>query len=196
MDRFIASAVIATLLVTASAVEAQRWDTPSFMAPQPGSDLGVYLVEGGDLGIHGLWRRAGSANLGVRVGYLDTGDGTLQLGAETWGAVILEGADFPLDLSWTAGAGASVNGGFSVSLPVGLSIGRTFRGSSVSIQAYGHPRLALVLFDNPATNDLELDLDGQFDLGADVFLSESWTLRVGASLGGSDALGIGLAWRE
>lgn len=182
----------------ASGLNAQAWDTPSFMGPRPGADLGVYLVDGdvGDLGVHAIWRSTRTMNLGLRLGFLDAGDGVLQLGAETWGDIIMEGVDFPLDLTWTAGAGASFNGVTTVSVPVGLSLGKTFDVGAASMQVYGHPRLALVAFNNPVTDDLDLDLESQFDLGADVYLSQAVTLRVGVSLGNGDALGIGLAWRR
>lgn len=197
MKKLTIGMVTLALLAVGSGVEAQSWDTPSFMGPRPGADLGLYLVDAefGDIGIHGIWRTTSGMNLGLRLGFVDAGDGVIQLGAETWGDIILEGADFPLDLTWTAGAGASMNGGATVSVPAGVSIGRTFDVGSVSVQAYGHPRLALIAGED-AAGDLNLDLDSQFDLGADVYLSQSVTLRIGTSFGTGDALGIGVAWRR
>lgn len=204
MRKTVIGAVVLLMLGAASSANAQDvpsvWDAPSFLGPRPGSDIGVYLVdgEGSSFGLHGLWRTDESMNLGLRVGYLDTaGDGILLFGAETWGDVLLESTDFPLDLTWTAGVGAWVDGSTTVSVPVGLSIGKTLEleDSPIAIQLYGHPRLALVIFEN-VNNDLDLDLDGQFDLGSDIFLSPDVTLRVAASLGRFDALGIGLALRQ
>lgn len=204
MRRMVIGAVVLLTVGAVSSASAQDvpsvWDSPSFLGPRPGSDIGLYLVdgEGSSFGFHGVWRTDANPNLGLRLGYLDAGaDDILLFGAETWGDVILESADFPLDLTWTAGAGAWVNGSTTVSVPVGLSIGKTFdlEDSPIAIQFYGHPRLALVIFEN-ANNDLDLDLDGQFDLGSDFFLSPDLTLRVAASLGRFDALGIGLALRQ
>jgi hypothetical protein len=207
MKRTLTGAVAMILLGLASGAGAQNverpslWDAPSFLGPRPGSDIGVYLVdgEGSSFGLHGLWRTDASPNLGLRLGYLDTaGDDIILFGVETWGDVVLESTDFPLDLTWTFGAGAWVNGSTTVSVPVGLSIGKTLdlEDSPIALQVYGHPRLALVMFEHPVTNDLELDLEGQFDLGTDILLSPDLTLRVAASLGRFDALGIGLALRQ
>lgn len=192
--------LLMTSVAGASAQEAPiLWNSPTFMAPHPGSDLGVYLVDtdGADLGFHGVWRTDGNMNLGLRAGYLDTpGDGVLLFGAETWGDIAVQDADFPLDLAWTAGAGASVNGSTIVGIPVGVSFGRTIDlEDSISFQLYGHPRIGLAIFEN-AADDLELDLEGQFDLGADFYLSQDVTLRIGVTLGDFDALGIGVAFRQ
>lgn len=202
MKKMLIGAVVFTLFgATGAAAQdvPSVWDSPSFMGPHPGSDLGAYLVdgEGADFGIHGIWRMDQSFNLGIRVGYLDTpGDGVLLFGAETWGNIHEANESFPLDLAWTAGAGAWLNGSTVVSVPVGVSLGRTVDiDNSVSLQIYGHPRLGLVLFEN-VNDDLELDLEGQFDIGTDIYLSPDLTLRVGASLGNFDALGIGLALRQ
>lgn len=199
MNKKIAGALIVVLMGVASGAEAQvPWDVPSFLGPQPGSDIGIYLAdhEVADLGIHGIWRTTGGPNLGLRLGFLDAADGIVQFGVETWGPIVLEGEDFPLDLTWTLGAGVSVDGLTTVGVPGGVSIGHTFDLESVAIQVYGHPRLELFLYEHPVNDDLELDLEGQFDLGADFLLSQGITLRVGASLGDWDALGVGIAWRQ
>lgn len=188
------SAVILAVLLSAGGARAQVWDSPSFMGPDPGSDIGVYVLDGdfSDLGIQGIWRQdAPDFRLGLRVGYLDTPDGVLLVGGETWGDIVLEGASFPLDLAWTAGVGAFFNGGTGISVPLGISIGHTF-GGSVPIQLYGHPRLGLRF--HSVNDNLNADLEGQFDIGADFSLGDSWKLRVGASLGDFEALGFGIAW--
>lgn len=195
MKKLLAGAVVLMLVWAPEPAEGQGWNTPSFLGPRPGSDLGIYLVDVGDLGVHGIWRQDETGKLGLRLGFADVGDGVIHLGVETWGDIILEGADFPLDLTWTTGIGGSFNGGTAVSVPGGVSIGKTFIGSTLAVQVYGHPRLVLIA-SSDVNDDLTLDLDGQFDLGADFYLSEGLTLRVGASLGSPDGLGVGLAWRH
>lgn len=202
MKRTLIGAVIA-LLGLASAASAQDvpilWDTPSFMGPNPGSDLGFYVidVEDSDIGFQGIWRTDGSMNLGLRAGWLDTpGDGVLVLGAETWGGLVEDNPDFPLDVSWTAGAGAWLNGTTVFAVPVGVSIGKTVDlDDSMALQIYGHPRIGLVLFED-VNDDLEADLEGQFDLGADLYVSPSVALKLGISLGNADAIGFGLSLRQ
>ena len=197
MKKWLALAVVLTIFAAPGAVDAQRWNTPSFLGPVPVGDLGVYVVDGdfGDMGIHGIWRQTGAVNLGIRLGFLDTPDEAIQFGVETWGPVAVADEEFPLDVAWTVGAGATLNGINIVSVPAGLTIGRTFDVGTITMQVYGHPRLVLLAFEQPVTDELELDLDGQFDLGADLYLSETVTFRVAAGLGDADAIGIGIAWR-
>lgn len=198
MHRLTTSLVGLILLATASSAAAQSWETPSFLGPRPGADLGIYLVDSdfGDLGVQGIWRQTDAMNLGLRLGFVDAPDDAIQLGVETWGPVAVDSEEFPLDVAWTAGVGASINGLTTVTIPAGITIGKTFDVGTLPVQAYGHPRLALVAFENPVNDDLELELDAEMDLGLDLFIGDGVTLRVGATLGDFDALGIGLAWRR
>lgn len=190
-------AVIALLAAASGAAAQEEWDDPSFMAPQPGNDLGFYFVDEGGVGFEGIWRQTRDVNLGLRLGFVDEAGGTLEFGAETWGPIVLaDQNEFPLDVTWTAGVGASINGLNTIGVPVGISLGRTFDAGDLTMQVYGHPRLELLAFENPFTDDIDLDLDPRFDVGADLYLSHSVTLKIGASFGQGDALGIGLAWRQ
>ncbi|HUG40020.1 MAG TPA: hypothetical protein VMM12_06035 [Longimicrobiales bacterium] len=188
--------MVAAALGVASGASAQVWDAPSFLPPRPGEDVGVYVTwpDGANFGIQGIWRQHGNLNLGVRVGYLDRAiDGAFLVGAETWGGLVDAGRDFPVDVSWTLGAGATF-GDFTVfSIPVGVSIGRALVLSPLTFQLYGHPRLAVVVAS--AGNNTTTDLEGLIDLGADLHLNPDWKLRLGVTLGETDALGLGLAYR-
>lgn len=190
-----------TLLVTAAALavatgtQAQVWDAPSFMPPRPGEDIGIYLSEpdGADLVVQGIWRQRGNLNLGVRVGFADQATGgAFQAGAETWGEIMSVGPDFPVDVTWTLGAGATFGDFTLVSIPLGVTIGRTLT-TALPLQVYAHPRLALVVAS--FNNNTDTDLDGFFDLGADLHLGPDWKARLGVTLGGTDAYGLGLAYR-
>ncbi|HUE77272.1 MAG TPA: hypothetical protein VMM83_04965 [Longimicrobiales bacterium] len=192
---------VKTLLITTAALavttgaQAQVWDAPSFMPPRPGEDIGIYISEpdGADLVVQGIWRQHGNLNLGVRVGFADQGaDGAFQAAAETWGEIMSVGPDFPVDVSWTLGAGATFGDVTLLSVPLGLSIGRTLR-TPLPIQVYGHPRLALIVAS--VNNNTATDLDGLFDLGADLHLTSDWKARLGVTLGGVDAYGLGVAYR-
>lgn len=191
-----------TLLITTAALavaagaQAQVWDAPSFMPPRPGDDIGIYLTEPdlADFVVQGIWRQRGNLNLGVRVGFADQGaDGAFQAGAETWGALTSAGPDFPVDVTWTLGAGATFGNATVLSIPLGLSIGRTVAMEPLTLQFYAHPRLALIA--TAVDNDTRTDFDGLFDIGADLHLNPAWKVRVGVTLGGVDALGVGLAYR-
>lgn len=188
--------MIAAALMVAGGAEAQVWDAPSFLPPRPGEDLGIYFTQpdNADWGLQGIWRQHGNLNLGVRLGYVDyANDGAFIAGAETWGALASAGPELPVDVSWTLGLGAAFGDFTLLTVPVGLSVGRLLVLSPITLQVYGHPRLALVA---ASVNDqTETDLEVFFDLGADVHLNPEWKARLGFTLGGTDAFGIGLAKR-
>lgn len=187
--------LLIALVALGMATEARaQWDAPSFMPPRPGDDVGIYLTDYVDFGIHGIWRQQGNLNLGLRLGYIDGfGDGALAVGAESWDLMVEGGADFPVDVGWTLGAGAVFNGGTRVEIPVGLTLGRVLDLDPVSLQVYGHPRLGLFIAPE-AAND-EVALKALFDLGVDAMLQENLKLRIGATMGYINAVGIGLAVR-
>lgn len=188
-----ATAVVLFSLLVASEARAQ-YDTPSFLPPRPGDDIGIYLsdVEGADFSLQGIWRQGGNLNLGVRLGYLDrSNDGAIVVAAESWGLVARAGNQLPVDLAWTLGVGAAFDDNTVLEVPLGLTIGRVLQLDGLTLQPYGHPRIAL--FIAPDSGD-EVDLRALFDLGVDAVVSDSWKLRVGATLGAIDAAGIGLAY--
>jgi hypothetical protein len=182
-----------TVVVLASASQASaQWSAPSYMPPRPGEDIGVYLAAADGLSIQGIWRQHGNLNLGLRVGYME-GYGGMITAAETWGPIFTAGVDFPLDVTWTVGAGAVFGDGTAAEVPVGISMGSTLPFHPFMVQIYGHPRLSLVLGDgSPGTKDTELA--GLFDLGVDITTARGVTLRLGTTLGTFNALGAGLAW--
>lgn len=192
-----AAAVVLASLILASDARAQI-DTPSFLPPRPGDNIGVYLTDvgGADFALQGIWRQGGNLNLGLRVGYIEIpGAGAIVVGAESWGLLAAAGPRFPVDVAWTLGAGAAFNGGTLLEVPAGLSIGRVFDVEPITLQVYAHPRLALFVEPDAANADDELDVGVLFDIGADAAVNENLTVRLGITSGKIDAVGIGLAYR-
>jgi hypothetical protein len=170
-----------------------QWSAPSFLPPRPGDNIGVYLSSAGNFGIQGIWRQHMNLNLGVRGGYLDSDvHGGVVVAAESWGLLLQAGQGLPVDLSWTAGVGAVFNSGTWMEIPVGVSVGTTVALTPVTLQLYGHPRLALVLTAGDEQED-ETELEGLFDLGMDVILAGGLRIRTGLTMGRFDALGVGVA---
>ena len=100
----IITALAATVFAAAPA-SAQMWDSPTFFAPRPGEDLGLYLIDsdgGGDVGVMAIWRQQGNLNLGVRGGV--AGD-NIMIGSEFFGD--LTGPGRPLLMAWNLGVGAT-----------------------------------------------------------------------------------------
>lgn len=188
---------VALSLLSASSVRAQAWDTPSFFPPRPGDDLGIYFVQpdGADWGLAGIWRQAGSLNLGVRGGLVqpEIGDIAIQVGGEVWGGLFEAGPAFPVDVAWTLGFGASFGDFTYARIPAGVSIGRELLLGGFTLTPYVHPRFALDIFAQDDRSDTDTSLVG--DLGVDLALGGGLTVRLGATFGDLDAFGAGIAYR-
>ncbi|HEX7120309.1 MAG TPA: hypothetical protein VF212_16065 [Longimicrobiales bacterium] len=179
-----------------AAQEVPAWDSPTFLPPRPGDDLGVYLVDpsGGDWALAGIWRQSGNLNLGVRLGVADAPDETpVFFGAEFYGPLVRADRDFPLDVAWLLGAGATLDGGTFLRIPAGVSVGRAVDADGLVFVPYAVPRVGFdILADD---GDSETEFSFTIDLGVDLEVDESLLLRFGAALGDHDAIGAGVAWR-
>ena len=189
----------ATVAGAAAPLSAQAWDSPSFFSPRPGEDIGLYVIDaegGGDLGFAGIWRQEGNINLGVRAGL--AGGDYFSVGAEFYGPLDVLGPQSPVLLSWIVGLGATFNDVTWLRIPLGASIGMNIgASSSIRIMPYIHPRVAfdLFAFDTAAGEETETELNVDLDLGADIGLGQQFVLRVGATIGDVDAIGVGVAYK-
>lgn len=189
--RLFAAAAVAAVLAAAP-VEAQVF-TPTFMAPRPSNEFGIYFADVGDFGLEGILRRNfGGTNLGFRGGVVDGADDTLiTLGGELRSPLTLGTA--PLDLSLIAGVQGVLgdDAGEIFGVQGGVSLGYTFNSPGVAVTPYVAPRLALLVSDD------ESEAEVLADLGVDVDLRPNLSLRLGIGLGEPQAdWGIGLAWRR
>lgn len=189
--------LVAALMAGSGPVAAQAWDTPTFFSPRPGEDIGVYLIdpEGpGDMGFAAIWRQEGNLNLGVRGGFRDD---HFMLGAEFYRPLNVLGPQSPLLVSWILGLGATFNDVTWLRVPLGASIGLGLNAGTLNIMPYVHPRVAFDLFavDVGGAEETETEFNFDLDLGADVSLGQRFVLRVGATFGDWDALGVGIAYR-
>lgn len=188
-----------TVTVAAAPLSAQAWDVPSFFSPRPGEDIGLYVIDAegpGDLGFAGIWRQEGNINLGVRAGL--AGGDHFSVGAEFYGPLDLLGPQSPVLVSWIVGAGATFNDATWLRIPLGASIGMNLgSSSSIRILPYVHPRVSfdLVAYDTGAGEETDTEFNFDLDLGADVALGQQFVLRVGATIGEWDAIGVGVAYR-
>lgn len=185
-----------------AALGAQAWDAPSFLSPRPGDDLGFYYVQPdrADWGLAGIWRQSGSIDLGLRAAIFKQkdvpgadGDIAFGVGSEFFGTLLRAGADFPLDVTWALGAGATFGDVTHFRIPAGVSVGRTLGGPGIVIQPYVHPRVALDGFASDGNSETDFILLS--DVGVDVGLTPSLKVRLGVTFGDDDALGLGAAFR-
>ena len=193
--------VLGLTLVCALPLTAQ-WDAPSFFAPRPGEDIGLYGVkpEGLGWGLAAIWRQEGNLNLGVRGGFAD-GD-LFHIGAEFYGPLNRSAGESGLLIDWILGLGASFDGFTQLRVPAGVSVGLDLGSQgALQLKPYAHPRVALDVFvfnvGDEEETDTEVNVD--IDLGADAALGQSFVLRAGFTLSltneGRSTFGAGVAYR-
>ena len=139
----------------------------------------------------GLIDRKGSDNLSLFVG--------AGIGQELANA----SGDQPLDLLFTAGAGAAFGGGSTVvRLPVGVSIGHTFDlEQGVALTPFVHPRASLdVASGKGGDSGSRSEVSLNFDLGVNLQVNRQFAVRAAAAFTGSelagaqDSFAIGFNW--
>lgn len=111
--------------------------------------------------------------------------------------------DQPLDLLFTASAGAAFGGGATVvRIPVGVSIGHTFDlEQGMAITPYVHPRASLDWASSGGrSGDSQSEVSLNFDLGVNFRVNSQFAVRAAAAFTGSDLAGaqdtfaIGFNW--
>ncbi|HEX6042223.1 hypothetical protein [Longimicrobium sp.] len=184
------SAVAAAAVLALSSTANAQVFTPSYQAPVPMNDLGVYLSDSpGDLTLEGIWR---SGPVGLRVGYVDAEpDGLISVGGEVRSPIATSA---PIDVAFTAGAQGLIGDVDALGLQAGLSIGKRFVNPGLALTPYIHPRIALI---DGLLQDDDWDTELLAELGLDAEFSQNLIFRL--SVGLSDQtpdVGVGLAWRR
>lgn len=190
--------VLLALPLIASPGRAQvGWESPFMVPPAAPRGTGIYLTEtspGGGLGVLGTYRAADApAGLGFRLGLAEDFSDDLAIlgGVDFSGYLVRESADFPMDLVWNGGLGASVGDYALLSFPLGMTFGKIFTADGMRFNPYLGPRLILDARMGDAAPGDALDLGLVVDLGVDISFDPRWALRVGATAGDRDALAVG-----
>ena len=201
---------VAYVTVSASAASAQAWEYPSFQQPRvTGREYNFGLADGnGTTSLLFQWREGYgvSGQLGLDVGYADAdpADGIFFFGGNYGHQLIRSSADTPIDLLLTFGANAGFGDGFRVfRIPVGASLGRRFPlEGGLAITPYVHPRATIDIVSIPDQTIGGITVEGQsdsnvninFDLGGSFEFSRTLALRLSATLGEDEAVGVSLAF--
>ncbi|HKJ92384.1 MAG TPA: hypothetical protein VJ957_04405 [Longimicrobiales bacterium] len=165
--------------------------------PRQPTGPGLFMMDpnGGQTGIAGTWQSP-SGGLGFRLGLTETPANELTIfgGLSTSALLAPASANFPLDVSLVAGAGAGVGNWTLVSVPVGLSLGRTIYGNGVSFTPYLTPRFIVDgRFGNTPYAD-HMDTALAVDLGLDLRFRPGWAIRFGGTFGDRNAVALGLVF--
>ncbi|MBL8984597.1 MAG: hypothetical protein JNL26_20590 [Gemmatimonadetes bacterium] len=199
---FLAIAVLAS-----RAAEAQAWNYPAFQPPRIESrEFNFALADAGSAGTTLLvqWRElaATRSQFTLEAGIVapDLGDNILVLGAGYAYQAHRSDPDVPLDVVLTAGAGVGLGRSTTIRVPLGASFGYRFElERNIALTPYVHPRLSADICNNCRRND-DLGFGINFDVGANLDVTRSLSLRAAALFGGGDlfsqnGLGISLAIR-
>lgn len=200
MRRLIVGLALFCALGAASESRAQVvWDSPTLLPPRAGPGIGIYLVDvhRGGLGVLGTWRGT-PLGMGLRFGVAEGpgDDGVAILGGLDYMASLVRvSPDFPLDLSWLVGVGIGHADYTVLSVPFGLTIGRTFTAPEVSFTPYLTPKVIVDAHLGRGPNDdNDMELEFDLDLGIDVAFQPGWAIRFGAGLGSRSGIGIGIVF--
>jgi len=192
-----AAFLAAVLLTVAPQASAQETGTPVYAAPDRAfstREIGLTISSpnDADLALEGFFGFASGRNdWAIRVGFVDRGqDSDLVLGGRYRTQVVRASEEFPLDAALTIGFGGSFDGGSTLRVPIGISLGRRVgTGSSgVSLMPYLHP----VLVPTFHSGDSELALAA--GLGLDLRLARRLEIRVSGSFGDIEGFAVGVAW--
>lgn len=199
---FLAIAVLAS-----RATEAQAWNYPAFQPPRIESrEFNFALADAGSAGTTLLvqWRElaATRSQFTLEVGIVapDLGDNILALGGAYAYQAHRSTPDVPLDVVLTAGAGVGLGRSTTIRVPIGASLGYRFElERNIALTPYVHPRLSADICNNCRRND-DVGFGINFDVGANLDVTRTISLRAAALFGGGDlfsenGLGISLAIR-
>ena len=193
--------LVLLLTVSAAPLAAQSFFAPGLQPSQiTGREATVALIDAGSTGLVGQWRQPLSrpkTQLTLEAGFLDSDGGSSQLllGAGVAYQLATVSANLPVDVALTGGLGLSSGGGSSLTIPVGASLGRRFElDGGIAVTPYLHPQLALTRVSVGGYSDSDIDLN--IDLGANVQIKPTMAIRLGFSLGDSEALALGLSLKR
>jgi hypothetical protein len=195
-------ALVAALSPAAAAAQT-AWDSPLLLPPRPEDGFGIFLMDmhHGGIGVMGTWRSP-TWNYGLRAGLSEGWRGediAVFGGIDYMGSLTRASQDFPLDIDWIFGAGLGISHGVRVSVPLGLTMGHTFRGDGATFTPFLTPRVVLDGWFGSERRGESFDLDFAVDLGLDLRILgggplRNTTIRFAASIADRSAVGIGLVF--
>ena len=205
---FRAAGFIGTMLLAGGAAAGAQTAYPSFQQPRVATrEFNFGIADGDNITPFVFqWREGTSVGtqLSFDVGLADPeqegADVFLILGGQFANSLARSRPDMPLDVLLTVGAFTQFgNDQVFLNIPVGTSIGHRFplQGTQMAITPYVHPRLALqyVSFETPLGDDeSDTEIDISFDIGGNLEFSPQLALRLSATFGDVDVLGLSLAW--
>ena len=205
----LAGLLLAVALVLAggggSSLQAQvTWETPRLLGSEVPRGLGLHYVDFGALpgdgrGVLATWTGGLPAGLRLRGGFAEGagGENAGFGGLDVWTRLTGPSESVPVDVLWTSGVGLGVGEWTLVSVPVGLTVGRSWSGGSVWISPFVHAGVVFDLRVGDGAPEDEFQVGVATDVGVHLALDRGRRVVVSASagLGDRQAWAVGLVLR-
>jgi len=205
----VAAVTVGLVVVAPRALDAQAYNYPSMQTPRASTrDYTAAIVGGGGSTFLFQWREGLSKSLHWQLdaGFADPEGGVdplLFVGGSLGKELLHAREDQPLDVLFTAGAGAAFGGNATAfRLPVGVSVGHTFDlDQGMTVTPFVHPRLSVDACGRCGSNNSSrTNLSANFDIGGHWQVNRQFSVRASASFSGSDLVGtdetvaVGFSW--
>ncbi len=202
----VALTTLAATAVIASSVTAQvAWEGPRLLGATPPGSFGAHWVDYGTLPGDGMGVLITYAGPGLhdraqlRGGFAEGAYGASAGfgGIDLWGPLAARSSALPLDLAWTTGVGAGVGEYAVVTVPIGVTAGRSWSAGKLWISPYVHTGVSIDFrFGDRAPED-EWGTGVAIDLGFLLSLDPArrYSLSASAGLGDRQAVAMGIVIR-
>lgn len=195
MRRHLVVLFAAAVLVPGPVRAQLSWDAPSLVEPYAPQGLSVLLMNpdpGNNLTALAHWRHdSASLGLGYRAGLGrdPSGDVAALVGVDISGIIQRSVEGSGVRTEWWTGLGGSLGNNLLASIPVGLVAGWHGLGERNVLAPYvgGHVTLDLATRQGDVVS-----LHGSLDLGVDFTVLPGLVMRMGAAVGGRNALAVGV----
>ena len=125
-----------------------------------------------------------------------TDDAALVVGGTLNYQLTRSSSDLPFDMVLGGGMGVTLSDNGSIfRIPIGVAVGHRFPlEGNLAITPFVHPRLSIdrISVDGAPGSDTETNLD--IDIGGNFEVSSQMQIRLAATLGDRDAVGLAFAW--
>lgn len=198
-----ALAVVAALAPTFGTAQVP-WETPRLIGPESPTSFSLLWTRFGTLpgdgeGVVAVWGTPGlPAGVTLRFGGAEgAGDRNAYFGGvDVRSPLVRHRPEQPFDLSWTAGAGLGAGNYALLTVPVGVTAGRSWAWGSVWLAPYLSAGVSLDLALGDDAPGEAFDISATMDVGLDLALDRArrLILRVATALGDRHALALGVAF--
>ena len=203
-DVALVATMLAATLLTAPGIEGQLlWDAPRMSGPESPGGFGVYWLRAGALpgdgdAVFGTWALPGfDGAVTLRGGAGDGAAGaTAGFGGVDLRAPLASHSDGqPLDLAWNGGAGVGVGEYVLVSVPMGISAGRSWSSGAVWFAPYLSAGLALEYRTGDEAPDDDFAVQGMAGVGLDLAFDRErrFVVRAAVELADRQAIAVGFS---